>query len=125
MALLSVLRYIFVKTVFTPQVAKRRRDVYKRQEVHTLIGAGAAEGAVDAANILKPALATVSYTHLSMTLLKNEENILPLKSGQKVAVIGELAKSPRFQGAGSVSYTHLDVYKRQPVPYPGNRNGIC
>lgn len=26
-------------------------------EVHTLVGAGAAEGAIDAANILKPALA--------------------------------------------------------------------
>ena len=26
-------------------------------ELHTLIGAGAAEGAIDAANILKPALA--------------------------------------------------------------------
>jgi ATP-dependent Clp protease ATP-binding subunit ClpC len=25
-------------------------------EIHTLVGAGAAEGAVDAANILKPAL---------------------------------------------------------------------
>ena len=46
----------------------------------------------------------------SMTLLKNEKNILPLKSGQKVAVIGELAKSPRFQGAGSsvINATKLD-----------------
>lgn len=46
----------------------------------------------------------------SMTLLKNEENILPLKAGQKVAVIGELAKSPRFQGAGSsvINATKLD-----------------
>ena len=46
----------------------------------------------------------------SMTLLKNEESILPLKSGQKVAVIGELAKSPRFQGAGSsvINATKLD-----------------
>ena len=45
-----------------------------------------------------------------MTLLKNEESILPLKSGQKVAVIGELAKSPRFQGAGSsvINATKLD-----------------
>ena len=25
--------------------------------------------------------------------------------------------------AGSVSYTHLDVYKRQAVPYPTNLNG--
>ncbi len=37
----------------------------------------------------------------SMVLLKNDENILPLKAGQKVAVIGEMAKAPRFQGAGS------------------------
>lgn len=37
----------------------------------------------------------------SMVLLKNDDSILPLKQGQKVAVIGEMAKSPRFQGAGS------------------------
>lgn len=37
----------------------------------------------------------------SMQLLKNEDNILPLKAGLKVAVIGEMAKKPRFQGAGS------------------------
>ena len=30
-------------------------------EIHTIIGAGAAEGAVDAANILKPALARAKY----------------------------------------------------------------
>ena len=37
----------------------------------------------------------------SMVLLKNEDNVLPLKKGQKIAVIGELARSPRYQGAGS------------------------
>ena len=37
----------------------------------------------------------------SMVLLKNDDNLLPLKKGQKVAVIGEMAKAPRFQGAGS------------------------
>lgn len=37
----------------------------------------------------------------SMVLLKNDDAILPLKKGQKVAVIGEMAKAPRFQGAGS------------------------
>lgn len=37
----------------------------------------------------------------SMQLLKNDDGILPLKDGQKVAVIGEMAKAPRFQGAGS------------------------
>lgn len=37
----------------------------------------------------------------SVVLLKNEENILPLSKEKKVAVIGEMAVSPRFQGAGS------------------------
>ncbi|MDO4847766.1 MAG: glycoside hydrolase family 3 C-terminal domain-containing protein [Clostridiaceae bacterium] len=36
-----------------------------------------------------------------MVLLKNEDNILPLKKDAKIAVIGEMAKKPRYQGAGS------------------------
>ena len=34
-------------------------------------------------------------------LLKNEGGILPLQQGAKIAVIGAMAKSPRYQGAGS------------------------
>lgn len=37
----------------------------------------------------------------SIVLLKNEDHILPLKKGTKVAVIGDFAKNPRYQGAGS------------------------
>lgn len=37
----------------------------------------------------------------SVVLLKNEGNILPLKQGTKVAVMGDFAKTPRYQGAGS------------------------
>lgn len=37
----------------------------------------------------------------SIVLLKNEEKILPLKKGTRVAVIGDFAKTPRYQGAGS------------------------
>lgn len=37
----------------------------------------------------------------SMVLLKNDDAILPLKKSQKIAVIGEMAKAPRYQGAGS------------------------
>ena len=46
----------------------------------------------------------------SMVLLKNEDGILPLKPKQKIAVIGELAKFPRFQGAGTsfINPTRLD-----------------
>lgn len=37
----------------------------------------------------------------SMVLLKNEDSILPLKKEGTVAVIGEFAKTPRYQGGGS------------------------
>lgn len=37
----------------------------------------------------------------SIVLLKNEDRILPLKKGTKVVVIGDFAKTPRYQGAGS------------------------
>ena len=47
----------------------------------------------------------------SMVLLKNEENILPLAPGTKVAVIGDFAKDPRYQGSGSskVNSTKVDT----------------
>ena len=46
----------------------------------------------------------------SIVLLKNEEGILPLKKGTKVAIIGEFAQKARYQGAGSsvVNPTKLD-----------------
>jgi beta-glucosidase len=46
----------------------------------------------------------------SVVLLKNE-GLLPLAADAKIAVIGEFARTPRFQGAGSsqVSPTRVDV----------------
>ncbi|MEW9052879.1 MAG: glycoside hydrolase family 3 C-terminal domain-containing protein [Neobacillus sp.] len=45
-----------------------------------------------------------------MVLLKNEDQILPLKREETVAVIGSFAKTPRYQGGGSshVKPTKLD-----------------
>lgn len=37
----------------------------------------------------------------SIVLLKNEQELLPLAPGTRVAVIGDFAKHPRYQGAGS------------------------
>ncbi len=46
----------------------------------------------------------------TIVLLKNEENILPLQAQKKVAIIGDFAENPRYQGAGSsmVNPTKLD-----------------
>lgn len=45
-----------------------------------------------------------------IVLLKNEQNLLPLEKGTKVAVIGDFAGQARYQGAGSsvVNPTRLD-----------------
>ena len=47
----------------------------------------------------------------SLVLLKNEGSLLPLAADTKVAVIGDFAKNPRYQGAGSsmVNSTQVDV----------------
>ena len=37
----------------------------------------------------------------SMVLLRNEGSVLPIAPGSRIAVSGEFARSPRFQGAGS------------------------
>ena len=46
----------------------------------------------------------------SAVLLKNEDGILPIKAGTRVALIGDFAFEPRYQGAGSsmVNSTKLD-----------------
>ena len=48
---------------------KRRADHPLHREVHTLIGAGATEGAMDAANLLKPALARGTLHCIGATTL--------------------------------------------------------
>lgn len=45
----------------------------------------------------------------SIVLLKNDEDVLPLKKGSKVAVIGDFAETPRYQGAGSSIVNPLKI----------------
>jgi len=49
----------------------------------------------------------------SAVLLKNEGKLLPLKAGTRVAVIGDFAFVPRYQGAGSsqVNPTKLETFE--------------
>ncbi len=44
----------------------------------------------------------------SSILLKNKDKILPLKTEQKIAFIGQYAKEPRYQGGGS---SHINSFK--------------
>lgn len=46
--------------------------------------------------------------HETIVLLKNEDEILPLKKGAKVVFIGKYAQKPRYQGGGS---SHINSEK--------------
>ena len=43
-----------------------------------------------------------------MVLLKNEDQVLPIKEGESLAVIGKFAQKPRFQGGGS---SHINSFR--------------
>ena len=45
----------------------------------------------------------------SAVLLKNDGGILPLATGARVAVIGDFAETPRYQGAGSSAVNSIKV----------------
>ncbi|WP_417349125.1 glycoside hydrolase family 3 C-terminal domain-containing protein [Gemmiger sp.] len=45
----------------------------------------------------------------SVVLLKNDDALLPLAEGARVAVIGDFAETPRYQGAGSSAVNSIKV----------------
>ena len=59
----------------------------------------------------------------SAVLMKNENNILPIKKEEKVLVVGELFSKMRYQGAGSSSMnpyklvTSKDAFEKNKVKY--------
>lgn len=48
----------------------------------------------------------------TMVLLKNEDNVLPLKKAGNIAVIGAFAEKPRYQGGGS---SHIHPTRKDDV----------
>ena len=59
-----------LKSVIKEVIASEGEIVLFIDEIHTLVGAGASEGAMDAANILKPALARGELRAIGATTLK-------------------------------------------------------
>jgi beta-glucosidase len=62
----------------------------------------------------------------SMVLLKNQDQILPLKKEGTIAVVGEFLKKPRYQGGGSshVNPTNLEDIFEEIQKTVGNQTNI-
>ena len=75
------------------EVAKRPDIILFIDEMHTLVGAGAAEGALDAANILKPALSRGEMQLIGATTIaeyrKNIEKDAALERRFQAVMVGE------------------------------------
>lgn len=82
------------------------KKVYDKEAHHKLARKAAAESAV---------------------LLKNEKSILPLKKGVKVALIGDFAVKPRYQGSGSsiVNPTKVETMEHMISQYDVELVGSC
>lgn len=78
--------------------AKNKKNTFSETEHHNLARKAAMESAV---------------------LLKNEGDILPLKAKTKVALIGDFAVEPRYQGAGSsvVNATSVETMEKAIKDY--------
>ncbi|MDO5575114.1 MAG: glycoside hydrolase family 3 C-terminal domain-containing protein [bacterium] len=57
----------------------------------------------------------------SAVLLKNDDQVLPLDRAMKVAFIGQMAKKPRYQGAGS---SKINAYRLENVCQYAQKTGI-
>lgn len=84
---------------------KFKKESFDKEEHHALARRAAAESAV---------------------LLKNSDHILPLEAGCTVAVIGDFAVEPRYQGAGSsmVKPTYLETVEKAITDYGWKISGM-
>jgi ATP-dependent Clp protease ATP-binding subunit ClpC len=82
-----------VKKVLEEILSKKRQVILFIDELHTLVGAGGAEGAIDAANMLKPALARGELQVIGATTVdeyrKNIEKDAALERRFQPVLIGE------------------------------------
>jgi beta-glucosidase len=79
-----------LRIVFKAKETKKGEREFDSEEHHRFAQAVASEGII---------------------LLKNENNLLPIKNVSSIAVIGRMAKEPRFQGGGSslINPTKVDI----------------
>lgn len=94
-----------LKVVFNAVDNKQENAVYRKEEHHAM-AREAAKG--------------------SMVLLKNEENILPIREVESISVIGAFAKNPRYQGGGSshINPTKIDSIYEEIQKVAGDKTTL-
>ena len=93
------------------EVSKAGNIILFIDEVHTLIGAGAAEGAVDAANILKPALARGEMQVIGATTIEEYRKNIEMDSALERRFQSVLVGEPSREEAVEILKGIRDKYE--------------
>ena len=80
-------------------------------EIHTIVGAGAAEGAIDAANILKPLLARGEIQVVGTTTLKEYRKYIEKDSALERRFQPIQIKEPSLEECSQILYGLRDKYE--------------
>ena len=105
--------------------------MYKRQETENIIYLVSTDGAIykyilgDSDSLKAPFIAAESGVSITAPLQLNQQSgelyvtyTEELKDESKIVVYSKDGKVLHTVDCGAVSYTHLDVYKRQTLPTP-------
>ncbi len=93
------------------EVAKDDRIILFVDEIHTIIGAGGAEGAVDAANIIKPALARGNMQLIGATTINEYRKYIEKDAALERRFQSVLVGEPTPEEAVQILYGLRDKYE--------------
>ena len=93
------------------EVAKNPRIILFVDEIHTIIGAGGAEGAVDAANIIKPALARGTMQLIGATTIEEYRKYIEPDAALERRFQSVMVGEPTPEEAVQILYGLRDKYE--------------
>ena len=93
------------------EVAKNPRIILFVDEIHTIIGAGGAEGAVDAANIIKPALARGTMQLIGATTIEEYRKYIEKDADLERRFQSVMVGEPTPEEAVQILYGLRDKYE--------------
>lgn len=100
-----------IKSIMT-EASKNKSIILFIDEIHTIVGAGSAEGAIDAANIMKPELSRGSIQLIGATTLGEYRKYIEKDSALERRFQPVLVEEPGIEGALDILYGLRERYER-------------
>lgn len=100
-----------IKTIID-EVIRANNIILFIDEVHTIVGAGAAEGAIDASNILKPQLARGEFQLIGATTTEEYRRFIQKEAALERRFQSVLVEEPSFETAEKILFGLKERYEK-------------